>query len=354
MPVTSPTSESGRAGPNWRRPSTWPAAGSWAGPWPITCAPCWSKTRSPWPLPTEHPKRVSFFTRTAAVKANSIGQYTSRDFAELARANGVVLSVGRKGECWDCEKNGDVVGSGLTLATTGRSCLCVDLSTRPAGVHPELLAGREGSDRIGACCETDPSQSCPPSRPAGMRRHPREERHDQHRITDTTAARDYRGRHPQAHSRRRGHRSARRAAGRPVGQRRHRRLLPPRGVGPNFGKVDSFGIEGTGSYGTGLTSFLRRCGHRIIEVNRGDRRTRRQNGKSDTLDAETAARSVLSGTATSVPKSADGLAEMIRQIKIARDTARKGRTSAIITLKQIIVNAPAELRETFDGLGDRP
>jgi transposase InsO family protein len=28
-------------------------------------------------------------------------QYMSRDFAELARANGVVLSVGRKGECWD-------------------------------------------------------------------------------------------------------------------------------------------------------------------------------------------------------------------------------------------------------------
>lgn len=28
-------------------------------------------------------------------------QYTSRDFAELARTNGVVLSVGRKGECWD-------------------------------------------------------------------------------------------------------------------------------------------------------------------------------------------------------------------------------------------------------------
>jgi putative transposase len=28
-------------------------------------------------------------------------QYTSRDFADLARTNGVVLSVGRKGECWD-------------------------------------------------------------------------------------------------------------------------------------------------------------------------------------------------------------------------------------------------------------
>jgi len=28
-------------------------------------------------------------------------QYTSRDFSDLARSNGVVLSVGRKGECWD-------------------------------------------------------------------------------------------------------------------------------------------------------------------------------------------------------------------------------------------------------------
>jgi transposase InsO family protein len=28
-------------------------------------------------------------------------QYTSQDFADLARDNGVVLSVGRKGECWD-------------------------------------------------------------------------------------------------------------------------------------------------------------------------------------------------------------------------------------------------------------
>lgn len=105
-----------------------------------------------------------------------------------------------------------------------------------------------------------------------------------------------------------------------------------------LGRVDVFGIEGTGSYGAGLTSFLR---------------ARRTNGKSDTGDAESAARSVLAGTATSVPKTADGLAEMIRQIKIARDTAGKGRTSAIITLKQIVVNAPAELRESLTGLGDK-
>ncbi|CAN5652096.1 hypothetical protein BH18ACT6_BH18ACT6_26250 [soil metagenome] len=116
------------------------------------------------------------------------------------------------------------------------------------------------------------------------------------------------------------------------------------------GRVDTFGIEGTGSYGAGLTSYLRRQGHRIVEVNRGDRRARRANGKSDSLDAEAAARAVLNGTATAVPKTADGAAEMIRQIKVARDTAVKARTSAIITLKQIVVNSPAGLREQLDSL----
>ncbi len=63
----------------------------------------------------------------------------------------------------------------------------------------------------------------------------------------------------------------------------------------SLGRVSAFGIEGTGSYGVGLASFLRRSGHRIVEVNRGDRRSRRDNGKTDTLDAEAAARAVLCG-----------------------------------------------------------
>ena len=66
-----------------------------------------------------------------------------------------------------------------------------------------------------------------------------------------------------------------------------------------------------------------------------------------------AARSVLAGIATAVPKSADGAAEMVRQIKIARDTAVKARSSAVITLKTLIVNAPAELREALEPLTDR-
>lgn len=120
-----------------------------------------------------------------------------------------------------------------------------------------------------------------------------------------------------------------------------------------WGVVDAFGVEGTGSYGVGLASYLRRRGHRVVEVNRADRRARRANGKSDTVDAEAAARAVLNGTATAIPKAADGTAEMIRQIKVARDTAVKARTSAIITLKQLVVNAPADLRESLDGLTDK-
>lgn len=111
-----------------------------------------------------------------------------------------------------------------------------------------------------------------------------------------------------------------------------------------FGKVLAFGIEGTGSYGATLTSFLRRHGHKVVEAGRPDRRSRRANGKSDTLDAENAARSVLAGFATATPKTADGAAEMIRQLKIAYDSAVADRTAAMVTMKAMLVHGSDELR----------
>jgi hypothetical protein len=50
----------------------------------------------------------------------------------------------------------------------------------------------------------------------------------------------------------------------------------------------------------------------VVEVDRPDRRTRRQRGRSDPIDAEAAARAVLAGTATAVPKRRDGIVEAIR------------------------------------------
>ena len=118
------------------------------------------------------------------------------------------------------------------------------------------------------------------------------------------------------------------------------------------GRIEAFGIEGTGSYGAGLARAVRRAGHRVVEVNRGDRRTRRAAGKSDTIDAEVAARSVLAGQSTAIPKTADGAVEMMRQLKITRDTAVKARTTAMNTLKQIVVHAPPVLREALHALTD--
>ena len=118
------------------------------------------------------------------------------------------------------------------------------------------------------------------------------------------------------------------------------------------GRIETFGIEDTGSYGAGLARAVRRAGHRVVEVNRGDRHTRRAVGKSDTVDGESAARSVLAGQATATPKTGDGVVEMIRQLKIARDTAGKARTAAMVTLKQIVVIAPPHLREALHALTD--
>lgn len=118
----------------------------------------------------------------------------------------------------------------------------------------------------------------------------------------------------------------------------------------DFGQVITLGIEGTGSYGAGLAGHARRQGHTVIEVARPDRRDRRLRGKSDLLDAENAARAVLAGTATATPKSADGAIEMLREIKVAKDTAVKARTAAMITLKSLIVTAPDEVREQLQDL----
>jgi transposase len=118
----------------------------------------------------------------------------------------------------------------------------------------------------------------------------------------------------------------------------------------SLGPVQAFGIEGTGSYGAGLSRFLCDQGHAVLEVGRPNRQVRHQKGKTDHLDAESAARAVLSGQATALPKSGASTVEMIRHLKVARDTAVKSRTQAMLTLKAIIVCAPTALREQLEAL----
>ena len=117
-----------------------------------------------------------------------------------------------------------------------------------------------------------------------------------------------------------------------------------------LGDAVTFGVEGTGSYGAGLTRFLSSRGHRGIEASRAGGATRRRLGKSEPIDAEPAARSVLAGTAVGTPKSGTGNVEMIRMLKIARDSAIKARSQAMSQMKSLLVTLPAELRETLDDL----
>lgn len=112
----------------------------------------------------------------------------------------------------------------------------------------------------------------------------------------------------------------------------------------SFGRLLGVGVEGTGSYGAGLTRYLTKAQVRVIEVNRPDRTARRATGKSDSLDAIAAARAVVSGTATTIPKTRSGPVESIRVLTVARDGAVKARTAAINQFTAIVLTAPDEIR----------
>jgi transposase len=117
----------------------------------------------------------------------------------------------------------------------------------------------------------------------------------------------------------------------------------------SFSTLRRVGIEGTGCYGAGLTRFLRSRRLEVIEVNRPDRRSRRVRGKSDPLDAESAARRALAGEDRVTPKDTTTVVEAIRVLRIARTGAVKSRTAAYNQLRDLIITAPDRLRETLRG-----
>lgn len=116
------------------------------------------------------------------------------------------------------------------------------------------------------------------------------------------------------------------------------------------GRLSQAGVEGTGAYGAGLARYLHEQNVEVLEVPRPDRRLRRQRGKSDPIDAEAAARSVLAGKANATPKLADGPIEAIRMLRVARLGAVKARTAAVNSLRAMLITAPDALRTQLHGL----
>jgi transposase len=120
-----------------------------------------------------------------------------------------------------------------------------------------------------------------------------------------------------------------------------------------FGTLRRAGIECTGSYGAALSRFLVAEDVRVIEVNQPNKATRRRRGKTDTIDAESAARAVLNGEAQATAKTGNGPVEAMRLLKLARDSAVNASTKAINQLKSIIVGADPQLRESLTGLSSK-
>jgi transposase len=117
-----------------------------------------------------------------------------------------------------------------------------------------------------------------------------------------------------------------------------------------LGQVIDAGVEGTGSYGYRLARLLADRGMQVWEVNCPDRSRRRRKGKSDPVDAENAARAVLSGEATAVPKDRRGFVGDLRLLVLTRRSAVKARTQASNQIKAFLVEADDELRAQLHGL----
>ena len=116
------------------------------------------------------------------------------------------------------------------------------------------------------------------------------------------------------------------------------------------GRVSRVGVEGTGSYGAGLTRYLLGARIEVVEVNRPNRQLRRRRGKDDHTDAEAAARAALSGEATAVPKSGDGPVEAIRMLRLVRRSAVKARTQAANQIHSVLTVAPEPLKAQLDNM----
>jgi len=127
----------------------------------------------------------------------------------------------------------------------------------------------------------------------------------------------------------------------------YRRLL---GWLRSHGELTLVGVEGTGSYGVGLSRYLTRAGISVVEVDRPNRQVRHRQGKSDPVDAVAAARAALSGQATGSPKSRDGNVEAIRVLMIARRSAVHTRIETLNQLRHLVFTATPEIRSRFTGL----
>ncbi|PKZ37035.1 IS110 family transposase [Kocuria rhizophila] len=121
----------------------------------------------------------------------------------------------------------------------------------------------------------------------------------------------------------------------------------------SFGSTRLVGVEGTSSYGAGLTRYLMAQGVEIREIVR-PRRAQRRHGKSDPIDAYAAAAQALAEPETlPMAKTGEGVIEQIRVLLSVRRSAIKARVAVIRQIKSLLITAPEAIRTRWEGLNER-
>lgn len=103
-------------------------------------------------------------------------------------------------------------------------------------------------------------------------------------------------------------------------------------------------VEGTGSYGAGLASFLARCGEVVYEGDRPQRRQRGAAGKSDQLDAIKVAREALARKHHALPRQR-GNREAVRVLLSTREGVVTASRQALNQLYALVVTAPEPVHQ---------
>lgn len=127
-------------------------------------------------------------------------------------------------------------------------------------------------------------------------------------------------------------------------------LRRTRGLGARVWRLRSRRCRGQRQLRRGTRAYLagsRRVG--VVEVTRPNRQHRRRFGKHDTADVEATARAVQTNAATGEPKTADGIVEMMRALRVARHSAVKARTQAANQLRTVLFAAPEKRRTELRG-----
>jgi hypothetical protein len=111
-------------------------------------------------------------------------------------------------------------------------------------------------------------------------------------------------------------------------------------------------IEGTGTYGAGLTRHLHACGEQVFELDRPKRPARRNGAKTDALDAVRTARDALALEHNATPRDSGDRAALSVLIA-ARRSAVDAATVALLQLHALTCAAPETLRTRLRGQSRR-